>query len=124
MKYLITSIALTILLSLTSSFANAQETSPDSDKSVEVLEFKTFGLSRFWDRDFGCEKEIQAKYGFRYVMVAGCVMEKKDVKSWQKHNKRMERLMVKRHGDYWRTRYNEEVAQCTEEKNEATGQDN
>lgn len=83
------------------------------DDTSQIYHFYIFGLLGFDENyDQGCKNELNQKYGFDYQLVAGCSVETKEVKKWNRHNRRVERKLRKRNGKNWRANYNNELKNC------------
>lgn len=82
-----------LLIGIKPSLIYGQNT--DKNNS-EILHFYTYGLLGFEaEYDYICKNNLNIKYGFDYEIVAGCVVKKRDVKKWERHNRKVERKLEK-----------------------------
>uniref|UniRef100_UPI00404A2628 FEKKY domain-containing protein n=1 Tax=Flavobacterium sp. TaxID=239 RepID=UPI00404A2628 len=103
-------IFLLIFLGLKSSLIYSQNT---DENNPEILHFYTYGLPDFEEEyNHICKNKLNEKYGFDYQMIAGCVVKMKDVKKWNRHNKKIEKKLKKRNGKNWRQAYEIELKKC------------
>ncbi len=90
----------------------AQDTSK-ANESYEIVEIYIWGYPMSYnDWNVGCIKALQQKYGFTEVGVGGCVVDGKELKKWEKHNKKANKKMEERHGENWRVKYYDEYKGC------------
>ncbi len=59
-----------------------------------------------------CERELAPQFGFQYESVADCEITTAEEKKWNKHNKKVERLLRKRNGKNWRKDFSYKIIKC------------
>ncbi len=99
---------------------NAQSTnlkSPTVAKQ-ETIVIKTWGHKKFEDLmdtvKTSCKKEAQKAMGFKFETVAGCMVEKRQTRAWNKHNRKQEKRLIEKFGKNWTHKHESVVKQCVQ----------
>lgn len=75
-------------------------------KENDTLKY-LYGLSSMeWDNPL---QEAAKKFGYSHYRIGGCVLPENLRRHAQKHNKKLEQRLIKKHGTNWKENYNQEI---------------
>jgi hypothetical protein len=83
----------------------------DTSEKYRIVTFYTWGLPSRSRGGDSCESAIKKKMGFKEVRRGGCIPPR-NYKKLERHNKKSERKMIRRHDTDWRNKYYDEVRKC------------
>jgi len=102
-KYLALGLAVMLLGS-----CQTRETKAQAPVVHQQMEYLTYGLPPAPDRQ-SAENVVASRWGFRYKTVAGCVVTTQLTDSVEAHNKAIDRILSKKHGEKWYVPFNKLV---------------
>ncbi|MCD6065260.1 MAG: hypothetical protein K0S33_86 [Bacteroidetes bacterium] len=82
----------------------------------KALRYYNFGMSAYRGCSDTCETNIAQEYGLINIQKAGCVVRPGQVRRWNRHNKKVDSKLAKRHGEGWRDKYYAGLADCCRKK--------
>ena len=115
MKYKKFSLILLVISIQYSLFAQSASLKIDSKKDT-LLYIYIYG--KFNPNHYDpCTETTRIKYGYDFKAKAGCVVKIGDARRWKRHNKRVEKKLIKRNGIDWKIRYEDDVKECENASN-------
>lgn len=96
------------------TFAFSDTLKTSKTKPYKIVYRYSWGLYSAWGPENECVKDLKIKYGYDTKTKAGCLVSSGQRRRWVRHNKKVEKIMAKRHGENWSEKFELELNNCHE----------